>query len=241
MPKGSGYKKAGRTRSRAYAYGKSMLALASRGRRLNFNPSPTFTETYRLKNSSGVALDVLPNAGFMLAPSMGQLPQLTQYSNLYQKYRILKVAYLLVPNFSGGTDQNVAIFNTVSGNFPIIPGVSTSGTARIVYVIDNTPNQAVPVSEDAVLQENGCKIKFADKPVRMSCAPVPEIKDANNNEITLKKKFINFTTDNPNIAHYGIRGWCNHPFTIGTGSFNIADSLTYAVYVKLTFQVAEPR
>jgi len=207
-----------------------------RGRRLmRFSPAPVFTETYRLPD------DLSPNAGFLLAPRISQIAQIAQYSALYQKYRIIKAKFLLIPNFSGGTDQNVSIYNTVSGNFPTIPGVSSAGSARIVYVIDNSPNQAAPVSEDATLQENGCKIRMATNMVRMACKPVPDIKDANNNEITLKGKYLNFSDSGPEIAHYGIRGWINHPYSLGTGSFNIADSLKFAVYVKLTFQVAEPR
>lgn len=207
-----------------------------RGRRLlRLNPSPIFTETYKLTT------DLLPNAGFLLSPRISEITQISQYSNLYQKYRILRAKFLIIPNFAGGSDANVAIFNTVSGNFPTLPGVSSAGSSRIVFVIDNSPNQAAPVSEDATLQENGCKIRMLTNMVRMSCRPVPDIKDANNNEITLKGKYLNFSDSGPEIAHYGIRGWINHPYSLGTGSFNIPDPMRYSVYVKLTFQVAEPR
>jgi hypothetical protein len=230
--------KAANRKKQAYKYGKSLMYFR-RTRRISnliaFNPQPVFTETFKLSSA------LLPNAGFLLAPNIDSIAQVAQYSALYQKYRILKAAYLLVPNFTGGTDQNVAIFNTVSGNFPSLPGVSTAGTARIVYVADNSPNQAAPVSEDATLQENGCRIKMAGNLVRMSTRPVPDIKDANNNLITLKQKYLNFNSGTPNIAHYGIRGWIYHPYSVGTGTFNIADSLTFTVYCKLTFQVAEPR
>lgn len=199
-----------------------------------YNPQPVFTETFLYGT-------LLPNAGFLLSANIGSIPQLTQYSGLYQQYRILKASWLLLPNFTGGENQNTAIFNTVSGNFPTLPGVSTAGTSRIVHVVDSSPDQAVPVSEAAVLQENGCRIRLLDKMMRMHAAPVPDLKDSNGVQLTLRKKYINFATGNPNVAHYGIRGWITHPYSIGTGSFNIADSITYTCYCKLTFQLREPR
>lgn len=199
-----------------------------------FNPQPMFTETFKYG-------DLLPNAGFVLSANIGSLPQLTQYSGLYQQYRILSAKWFLLPTWTGGENQNAAIYNTVSGNFPTLPGVSSAGTTRIVHVVDSSPDQAVPVSEDAVLQENGCRIRLLDKMVTMSAAPVPDLKDANGVQMTLKKKFINFATGNPNVAHYGVRGWITHPYSVGTGTFNIADSIVYACYCKLRFQLREPR
>lgn len=210
-------------------------------RRMLYNPQPIFTETFRLKKSDGSAADLLPNAGFLLSANIGSLPQLTQYSGLYQKYRILKATFMILPTWTGGEQQNPAIYNTVSGNFPTLPGVSSAGTSRIVSVVDTSPDQAVPISEDAVLQENGCKIRFLDKMVKLSCSPVPDLKDSNNVQLTLKAKYINFSTGNPNVAHFGVRGWITHPYSLGTGTFNIPDSITYAVYCKLKFQIAEPR
>ena len=199
-----------------------------------FNPQPVFTETYNYGT-------LLPNAGFLLTANIGSIPQLAQYQGLYQQYRVLKCQWLIMPTWTGGENQNAAIYNTVSGNFPTLPGVSSAGTSRIVTVVDSSPDQAVPVSEAAVLQENGCKIRFLDKMVRCHAAPVPDLKDANGAQLTLRKKFLNFTASGPNLAHYGVRGWITHPFSIGTGSFNIADSIQYVVYAKLTFQLREPR
>jgi hypothetical protein len=106
----------------------------------------------------------------------------------------------------------------------------------MVSVIDSSPNQTVPVSEASVLQENGCRVRFIDKMVKLSCGPVPDLKDANNNQLTIRGKFQNFTS--PNVAHYGIRGWITQPQSVGaTGS----TAITYAVYAKLSFQLREPR
>ena len=199
-----------------------------------FNPQPMFTETFKYGT-------LLPNAGFLLTANIGSVPQLAQYQGLYQQYRILKAKWILMPTWTGGENQNTAIYNSVSGNFPTFPGVSSAGTTRLVSVIDSSPDQAVPVSEDAVLQENGCRIRFLDKMVTLHAQTVPDLKDANGAQLTLRKKFLNFTASGPNLAHYGVRGWITHPYNIGTGAFNIADSITYTCYCKLTFQLREPR
>jgi hypothetical protein len=60
--------------------------------------------------------------------------------------------------------------------------------------------------------------------------------DANGNEITLGRKYINFTTQGPDITHFGVSGFMTLPF-FGAG----ADLVTYSVYLKLTFQLADPR
>jgi len=195
-------------------------------RRLMFNPQPSFTETFVYGNA------LLPNAGFLLTGNVDNIPQLAQYSGLYQQYRILKVKFIIMPTWTGGEQQNVAIFNAASGP-SVPPGLTSVGTSRMVSVIDSSPNQSVPTSEAAVLQENGCRIRFLDRMATISCSPVPDLKDANNNQLTLRKKFQNFTS--PNVAHYGVRGWITQNVSTGTSA------ITYTVYAKLTFQLREPR
>jgi len=204
-----------------------LSAIALPRRRMMFNPQPTFTETYNYGTLQA-------NAGFLLTANVDSLPQLAQYTGLYQQYRITRCQFILMPNWTGGTDQNQAIFNAASG--PVVPpGLSSAGTLRMVSVIDSSPDQSVPVSENAVLQENGCKIRFVDKMAKLVCVPVPDLKDANGNQLTLRNKFQNFTS--PNIAHYGIRGWLSQPFSVGTS----ANAMIVTVYAKLTFQLREPR
>jgi hypothetical protein len=194
-----------------------------------YNARPAFTETFRF------ASDLLPNAGFLLTANMDNIPQLAQYEGLYQQYRIMRCTFMLLPTWTGGELQNSAIFNSASGP-TLPPGLTSVGTSRMVSVIDSSPNQTVPVSEASVLQENGCRVRFIDKMVKLSCGPVPDLKDANNNQLTIRGKFQNFTS--PNVAHYGIRGWITQPQSVGaTGS----TAITYAVYAKLSFQLREPR
>jgi len=192
-----------------------------------FNPTPHFTETFQYTT-------LLPNAGFLLTANIDNIPQLANYTGLYQQYRITRCKFIIMPTWTGGEDQNQAINNAAFG--PLVPpGLSSAGTSRVVTVIDSSPNQTVPVSEAAVLQENGCRIRFLDKKMEVGCSPVPDLKDANGNQLTIRGKYQNFTS--PNVAHYGVRGWITQPFTVGS----TANAMQYVVYAKLTFGLREPR
>jgi len=192
-----------------------------------FNPTPHFTETFKYTTLNA-------NAGFLLTANMDNLPQLANYTGLYQQYRITRCKFIIMPQWTGGENQNQAINNAAFGP-SVPPGLSSAGTSRVVSVVDSSPDQSVPVSEDAVLQENGCRIRFLDRKMEVSCAPVPDLKDANGNQLTIRGKYQNFT--NTNVAHYGVRGWITQPFSVGSTT----NAMTYTVYAKLTFGLREPR
>lgn len=198
-------------------------------RRGLYNPAPVFTETYSYL-TSGHDYIVAPNAGNILTVNMDSIPQLTQYSNLYQKYRILKATFILMPKFHVA-DQNAGQYNVSNSTYAY-------GDSRVVYAINDSPDQQAPTSEGAVLQDNGCKIRSVGaKGIRITCRPVPNTKDANGVQLTQARKFINFGTS-VNIVHYGVSIWMSQP-TSATGASALLNSL-YG-YVKLTFQLSDPR
>lgn len=196
-----------------------------RGRRLvALNPAPIFTETYTLTSLN-------PNAGNVFRFSMDQIPQLAQYSGLYQKYRILRASVHVLPEYNS-FDQNQAETNSALTR-------SYFGLARLAWSVNDTPNTNVPVSEASVLQDNGARVKaLSTGGIRMSCRPVPSTNDSNNVAMTFNKKYINFNTSGPNVPHSGIAYWLTQlislPATAATTNVAI-------VYVKLTFQLADPR
>jgi len=184
-----------------------------------FNPQPVFTETYALTS-------LLPSAGGLLTFSMDQVPQLTQYSTLYQKYRILKARVSLYPEFTS-FDQNQAENNVALSR-------SQFGLSRIAWAVDDSPNLTAPTSELDVLKNNGCKIRpLTDRGVQLHCRPVPNLGDGQL-PITYKQKYINFGS--PNVAHTGIAYWISQLMTGTPGTQNVT-----IVYVKLTFQLSDPR
>lgn len=186
------------------------------------NPRPIFTETYTLPS--------LPqNAGGVFRFSMDQIPQLAQYSNLYQKYKILKASVHLLPEFNS-FDQNQAENNAALSR-------SYFGLARVAFSTNDTPNIVAPVNELAVLQDNGARIRpLGTNGVRMSCKPVPNVNDANGVEMTFRNKYINFESGSPNAPHTGISYWLTQLVTGAPATTDVA-----IVYVKLTFQLADPR
>lgn len=195
------------------------------GRALRTNSQPTFTETY----TKGV---IAPNSGGVLTFNINEIPQLSQYNVLYQKYRIVKAAVMLVPQFMPG-EQNAASYNSSTG-------VYAHGLGRIAWAVNDSPGVIAPGSELAVLQDNGCKIRPVRDMVKMACRPKPLYEDANGILITLKQNWINFQTG-PSAPvdpkHFGISYWYSQP-NLGTTPLTNNDLV---VYCKLTFQLADPR
>lgn len=185
-----------------------------------FNPAPVFTETYTLTS-------LAPNAGGILKFTMDSIPQLSQYSNLYQKYRILRASVHLLPEYTA-YEQNQAENNVALSR-------SSFGLPRIAFAVNDSPDLSAPTSELDVLKDNGARIvPIGSRGVRMSCRPVANTDDANGVQMTFKRKYINFTS--VNIAHEGISYWITQLATGTPGTENVA-----ICYVKLTFQLSDPR
>lgn len=185
-----------------------------------FNPRPIFTETY-------VHSTITQNTGGVMTFTMTGIPQVAQYSNLYQKYRILKATVLLLPAYVAH-DENVAIMNAVAGQ-------PWTGLGRFTYAVNDSPNVPAPANEAVVLEDNGCKILPFRPKLTLSCRPVPDLLDANGVRMTLARKFINFNPGQPDATHYGISWWYTQ---YGGGGVT---TNPVQVIVKLTFQLSDPR
>lgn len=201
--------------------------VSRRGRfriRKALNPQPIFTETF-----TGPVLT--PNSGGVFKFNIGNVPQISQYNNLYQKYRILRAQVILVPQYAQ-QDQNSAEYNAGASTY-------AHGMGRFVFAINDSPGLVAPGSEAAVLQDNGVKIRAVKTMVKMSCKPVPLYEDANGILMTVKKNWLNFQIPPApaNADHFGITWWYTQPF-VGTTAQTNNDLISY---VKLTFQLADPR
>lgn len=194
-----------------------------------FNPQPVFTESFLLPGPTGASSYLLtPNAGGVLAVNMDNIPQLAQYSSLYQKYRILKAKFICIPSH-----------NTASAdvNSELAPGgLQQVGLSRVVYAINDSPNQVGPIAtEQQVLVDNGCKIVCGSPKLTMSCRPVPNTQDTSGVRMTLGRKYINFSPIN--VDHFGITWFHTQPVLPAGAGFGVP----YVVYCKLTFQLSDPR
>ena len=198
----------------------------------SFNPRPVFTETCRLQVVNTISppqyYQMRSNQTGQLRVQMDMLPQLSQYSTLYQKYRILKVQYMMLGTWNTqSSDLNSAQTN-----------LSTSviyGMGRIAHVIQSSPAAPAPGTEDDVLTCNGAKVISARPKFVITHRPVPNALDSSGNQITLKNQFINFVTSGFNVEH----GSVDWSYTL-PGSNQALDPL-YVVYAKITFQLADPR
>lgn len=174
-----------------------------------------------------------PNQGGLLQVTMDELPQLTQYSGLYTKYRILKCQYIFIPDFN----TEAADVNSANYNASLTPAVVNVGLSRFVFAIDNTPDISPPVSEDQVLDHNGAKIIAGKTLIKMAHRPVPNTLDTNGVSMTFTRNYITFTSSG-NVKHNGISWWHTQP-PLSNAPTGVG--VPYSVYVKLTFQLADPR
>lgn len=160
---------------------------------------------------------------------MDMLPQLTQYSSLYQKYKILSVTYLCLATWNTEASE----INAAQAN---LATAVTYGQGRIVHVIQSSPGVPLPVNEDSVLTCNGSKVITAGPKFQITHKPVPNLLDSSGTQATnVKSPFINFVTTGFNVEH----GAVNWSYTLP--SSNPALDPLYAVYAKITFQLSDPR
>lgn len=170
--------------------------------------------------------------------SIGAVPQLTQYANLYTQYKILKAQFILMPSWSG-EELNNAVTNAATGR-------AASESARFTYAInDDAADTLPPGTEAQVLQDNGAKIKMLTKPIKITCRPKPVLSMTNPYStavIPVQQKYapwLAFDGDGKNINHVGI-DWVATKNTAFPGPdpafVNIAQ-----VYCKLTFVLRDPR
>jgi len=200
---------------------------------LRYNPQPVFTETCRLFFDSVLNVPVRLNAnqGGTLRVSMSDLPQLAQYTALYQKYRILKCQFICLASYATeSADVNAAQYNATLGG-----AAGNAGMSRIVFAVNDTPAIAAPASETEVLTQNGCKIVSGKPKILMNCRPVPNLLDANGVQLSERGSYINFVGGNQ-VFHFGINWWHTSPQFAGS-----TINPWYEVYAKITFQLADPK
>jgi len=215
-------------------FGKQMArrrpAVMGRMTRALYNPQPVFTETV-LHSRIGMEPTSPFFAGTVLGISMDKVTQLSQYSNLYSRYKILKAVWTLVPD---ATSYDLA--TTIGTGFAVYTN------SRCVYAINDTApasstGPVQPTSESDILQDNGCKIRSGNKVIKFANHPTPQIIDAYGVSTNLRGKYISFATG-PQTTHWGV----SIGFTT-TGVYTTPPPVfpTWTVYCKLTFQLADPR
>lgn len=222
---------------------KRMLRAA---RRVNTNSSQVFTETFKAStecygvNAQGeVAIPATTSGvGVKLLAQMNRVPQVQQYGNLYQSYKILRVKFLVVPKWTGEA-YNEASIGTGAG-------LGITETPRFAYAInDNDQSLAAPLNELSVLQNNGCKVRLFNKPVSITIRPKPMLEQVVNQPLvgtsfvnTYQKggQWIEFDGTGTTVQHIGIDGFFSAQNNLVNGFINLAD-----IYVSVSFVCRDPR
>lgn len=249
MPRVNRLKRYGRRSARK-------MARRARGvRQRSMYQSQLFTETFKVNTIAapspsvpGVMADgsirIQPGTQFTVGKfqfRMSDIPQVQNYANLYNLYKVLKIQAIIIPKFTNA-DPNSAQYNI---------GIPTAAweNARIVYSInDDTNDLAVPLSELDVLEDNGAKIRALTRPLKINFRPkvvVDGTDPATNLGVAIMPKFrswVGFGADDqaydPSRAPYHVGvDWCVSCDNTSTNEFlDVAD-----VYFKVSFVCKDPR
>lgn len=223
----------GRKRMVRYSgFGKAVSGLVRR-RRMTFNPTPTFVETYAANtlNINGGTV----GGGGQFTARISDVPQIADYKALYRQYRINWIKVMLIPDASGAaSDLNAAAYNQANT-------IAYSGMGRIAWVINDTPAQPDPTDEKDVLTDNGAKVRAIKTMWSQSFKPRPDKftgDAAGGAGVAVREKFNQWLSfaelDGNNPVHRGISYWITHPG--GGGSV-----LKYNVYFKVSFSLRDPQ
>lgn len=186
----------------------------------------TFTECFRMETPI-----VATNTGGIFKVQANSLPEWSSYSALYNQYAIKKLQFILMPCYN--SDDIVAATTPAPYYVP-----------RLAYSVQESPYVQAPVSEQQVLEDNGCKFFTLDrKRVITVRRPTPDVNvetsgTTNVAERTTKLKWFN--TDNPEvqlsgggIPHGTVQWYCANNTALA--STKVAD-----VYVRMTIAFRDP-
>lgn len=221
---------------------------AGRGRRAykrnNRGTSQIFSENVFVGSMSapvtpaGGALST--GTGGVYAVKFNYLPQWTNYQQLYNQFKIMKVKYTFLPRFN--SFDPCCPLNLDSGEYRIL-------NARIVTAIQDTPSLQTLTSENNVLTMNGSVVRSVTRPFYITHRPKPIIEQyvpgggsVGAQVSSRSQMFINFdgNASHPEqIDHAGVAFWV----TVNGDGPAAPDNIVtlYDVYAKITFVCRDPR
>lgn len=178
-----------------------------------------FKRTCKLGNiSASISGGVPSGIASAYSFSLSQLPSFTEFTNLYDQYKITGAKMSFVP---GATE---ALYSPLSGV------ASQHGYNRFHSVIDyddSTP----PISEDQMLQYQSVKTTNGLRTHTRYLKP-KVLREVYRSALTTgynptASQWID-TVQN-DVPHYGLKVWCDAPFSSTNAS------ITYTVYLTLYF------
>lgn len=201
-------------RRRARPMRRRVMRRVPRAPAIRYNKIPSFVENYAVEGT------VASQSGGVLGTNFALIPQVAQYTNLYNQYRINWVQYTIMPQWN---------------SYDPSTGGGAISAPRIVFSIQDTAADAItpPLSEADVLLDNGCKIRMLDKPVIIRHKPVPQVgvSSGSGGFASISKKMTWFDTNSTAVPH----GWVNYWITNG------GTAVSFKVYVKVSFSLKDPK
>lgn len=190
---------------------------------------------------------VTGNAGQVWTASIASIPQYGAYKALYNQYRIKKIDWLIMPQFTGVTDPNTA--EGLSGSaFPydLACRLLAIRSSTNKYDVANVSNPyGIPTTELGFLQDNSCRVYQLNrqKPIRLvEKWPKAQYSESisNGTATTLtpqKNTWMNF--DDPYPSNHG--NLMTLVVTDGTGNLTAPMAQVGEVYARIHFCVRDAR
>lgn len=188
---------------------------------------PVFTETVRLPRNDVLLTGAGTTVGQMFVTPVSDIPQWSNYAELYNQYKILGVTYYLMPAWTA-SDQEWA-----SNAIP---------QPRFVYAIQDSSGAPNPTAEIDILNDNGCKIRQSQKALVIKTRPAPQLQvqavgGATSAWMTQKSVFLSTSASQP--ISFGLVSYaCTTDAPLPVGGYN---ARVYSVYVKIRFMLKDPK
>lgn len=157
----------------------------------------------RTFQSADIAFNSAGASAGAYAPALSNMPNYTEFTALFDMYRINKVVVKFVPSFTG-SDAN--------------PAATANALPNLYSVTDNDDN-ATPANLDELLQYPGLKLTRANQIHTRVFTPCVGVDAAGITGIAPKyKQWINCSS--PSIVHYGMKYWLD-AIASTTGKYRI--------------------
>lgn len=211
----------GRARNARYTGFGSAVSSLVRRRRMTFNPTPTFVETYNF--------GTIATGPGIFQVRISDIPQIADYVNLYNQYRINWVKVTLLPRHNS-YDPSSYLATGRGNQMP-----------RIAWAINDTPALQPPANEQDVLTDNGAKVKPIVTMWTQSFKPRPDKftgDAAGGAGVAVREKFNQWLSFAP------LQG--NNPFHNGisyyiSSAVQGSDAPQFDVYYKVSFSLRDPK
>lgn len=139
----------------------------------------------------------------LFAPTLGDIPNFNDYTNIYDSYKITKFKVHLVPRYDGFQGND-----TVD---TVLPGVTNQGATRVHVAIDpkcrnnDGPTGAyTSATLNLFLERSRARTYTGNKPLTFTCRYPCVLSDVNANSNAKAEKAGWYQTNITNIGHRGI-------------------------------------